>query len=213
MGRTQAASNWRNQFSFLKSDRLSFIVYWLHREIIIMLLLSVKKTITKDNALSQERRQISSSSEHTSPRVTTWALSRSTVCYLARSVRALGHKEGMNLFVHWSNKQRENDRVYTSLLQRPTTSAGGGAGKVSSHVLPVLRSHHMFGCHPYSQQTLEQGIEFIQTPLTRADGHPAFSDLSQALNRQCWNHWAQWNQLCTERVYPSPHQSQMNPTC
>lgn len=58
--------NWRNRFSFPKSDRLSFIAYWLHREIIIALLLSVKRTITEDNALSQERRQTSSSPDHSS---------------------------------------------------------------------------------------------------------------------------------------------------
>lgn len=153
--------NWRNQFSFLKSDRLSFIAYWLHGEIIIMFLLSVKDHYGGQCTQSRQTPDLLFPRPLFTPRVRSRALSRSTICYLASSVRALGYKEGINRFGHRSNKQRENERVGTSLLQSPTTSVGGGAGGAGRSPPTSLRSHHMFGCHPYSQQLLERGTVFV----------------------------------------------------
>lgn len=190
--------NWRNQFSFLKSDRLSLIAYWLHREIIIMLLLSVKKTITKDNALNQERYQISSSPEQPSlPELQVGSLQKDHL--LPGQLRQSARVKGVWIFLGTSPKSMEKMSKWAQAFSRHLPSSSCQPEQPCPH-----HSHRMFGCHPRRQQSLEQDTEFIQTPLASADGHPAFSGLSQALNRPCWNLLTQWISSCITRVCPSP---------
>lgn len=98
-----------------------------------MLLLSVKKTITDDNTLNKERCQISSSLEHSSLRVTSWALSRSSLCYLASSVRPPRRKQ---IFLAMD----PTCKVRKSLLQTPPWQWADGLAEQASLVLPARGS-------------------------------------------------------------------------
>lgn len=76
-----------------------------------MLLLSVKKTIIEDNALSQKKDVRS----HPSLPNLQAGLFPGSLFYLVSSVRASGYKEDANIFGHQYNQQRENERGSANL--------------------------------------------------------------------------------------------------
>jgi len=160
-----------------------------------MLLLSVKKTITKDNAFSQERCQISSPHQSSVPELQAGLSPEALFATWPAQPEPWGVKR-VWIFLDSSPTSREKKRECTQAFSRcpPLQRVEEMAESLSEST--SLRSHRMFGCHPCNQESLEQGTEFIQTPLASTDGHPAFSGLSQALNRPCWNSWAWWISSC-----------------